>query len=83
MADRTQTCEYTDNPCALPNCPCIIHELGVPRADVVIEAMRKPSKDGKWVAAEIKTTFPYQPKLRLISRSSPQTRLGDPDSHME
>lgn len=39
---------YLDQtPCAVPNCPCIIHKLGVPQADVVQVIMKR---DG-WVDA--------------------------------
>lgn len=24
---------YKDNPCAVPNCPCVTHKLGLPQAD--------------------------------------------------
>jgi hypothetical protein len=32
--------DYLKTPCAVPNCPCMIHRLGVPQIDVVDEAMR-------------------------------------------
>ena len=38
---------YQETPCAVPNCPCIIHKLGVPQADVVQVIMKR---DG-WVDA--------------------------------
>ena len=38
---------YLETPCAVPNCPCIIHKLGVPQADVVQVIMKR---DG-WVDA--------------------------------
>jgi hypothetical protein len=32
--------DYLKNPCAVPNCPGLIHRLGVPQIDVVVEVMR-------------------------------------------
>lgn len=31
--------KYLERPCAVPNCPCIIHRLGMPQPDVVAEVM--------------------------------------------
>jgi hypothetical protein len=33
--------QYLEHPCAVPNCPCMTHRLGLPQADVVAEVMRK------------------------------------------
>jgi len=32
--------EYPKTPCVVPNCPCIIHRVGVPQVDVVADVMR-------------------------------------------
>lgn len=32
---------YMTTPCAVPNCPCIIHKLGVPQAEVVQVIMKR------------------------------------------
>jgi len=35
--------EYLEHPCAVPHCPCMVHRLGLPQADVIVEVMmRKP-----------------------------------------
>jgi hypothetical protein len=31
--------QYLEHPCAVPSCPCIVHRLGLPQADVVAEVM--------------------------------------------
>lgn len=31
--------KYLERPCAVPNCPCIIHRLGMPQPDVVAEVI--------------------------------------------
>ena len=33
--------DYLRTPCAVPNCPCMIHRLGVPQIGVVVEVMRR------------------------------------------
>jgi len=30
---------YLETPCAVPNCPCMVHRLGLPQVDVVVEVM--------------------------------------------
>ncbi len=37
---------YLQNPCAVPNCPCMTHRLGLPQADEIAIAMSK-AKDRK------------------------------------
>jgi hypothetical protein len=51
--------EYLGKPCALPDCPCIIHKHGVPQADEVTELLsRNPSSQPynrarrRWYVAE-------------------------------
>jgi hypothetical protein len=31
--------EYIQHPCAMPNCRCVVHKLGLRQADVVVEVM--------------------------------------------
>jgi hypothetical protein len=31
--------EYPEHPCAVPNCPCMVHRLGLPQADVVVQTL--------------------------------------------
>ena len=53
---------YLEHPCAVPACPCSIHTLGVPQADVVREVMaRKPGvhpNSGPAAAARAKALPP-------------------------
>ncbi len=32
--------QYLERPCTVPGCPCIVHRLGMPQADIVAEVMR-------------------------------------------
>lgn len=33
---------YSKSPCAVPDCPCITHKLGLPRLDEMLEAVLQP-----------------------------------------
>jgi hypothetical protein len=43
--------KYLEHPCAVPNCSCIVHRLGVPQADVVVEVMRRFTSGPKSMGA--------------------------------
>jgi len=60
---------YQDTPCAQPGCPCIIHKLGVPQADVVQVIMKRDGyvdAFGKFHRYEDATYKGYVRKLSLI-----------------
>jgi hypothetical protein len=33
--------EYPEHPCALPNCPCMVHRLGLPQADEIAPMLER------------------------------------------
>ena len=33
---------YSKSPCAVPDCPCIVHKLGLPQLDKMLEAVLQP-----------------------------------------
>jgi hypothetical protein len=33
--------EYVDKPCAVPNCPCMVHRLGLPQADEIAGLLQR------------------------------------------
>lgn len=33
--------EYRNHPCAVPNCPCMIHRLGLPQADEIAQLVQR------------------------------------------
>jgi hypothetical protein len=33
--------EYRNHPCAVPNCPCMVHRLGLPQADEIAALLER------------------------------------------
>ena len=33
--------EYRKHPCAVPNCPCMVHRLGLPQADEMASMLER------------------------------------------